>query len=229
MHLDIVISLRANADLTSPGLPALVRDENINQSNSDYESDHRLEITDCRAASSEIDDDMQNDSDAEDVSYPPGCGRPSSQETISGAGRALSDVAGYTELNRAMTDDPWNPFSSEDGFNLASWLVQSKVAKSQIDAYFAEGLGGTDSRSFQSTYTMRRHLDVLDPLGEYLVWTEAVMDGGRHTATFYYWNIIDCVRYLIHQVVYRSDMVYAPIWEYDSSGERLYSEMHMAD
>jgi len=45
-----------------------------------------------------------------------------------------------------MTDEPWNPFSSEDDFNLASCLVQSKVAKWQIDAYFAEGLGGTDSR-----------------------------------------------------------------------------------
>jgi len=97
---------------------------------------------------------MQNHSDAEDVSNPPVCGRPSSQETISGAGRALSDVAGYTEPNKAMTDDPWNPCSSEDDFNLASWLVQSKVAKWQIDAYFTEGLVETDSRSFQSAYTM---------------------------------------------------------------------------
>ena len=40
---------------------------------------------------------------------------------------------------------------------------------------------------------------------------------------------MDCVRYLIRQVVYSSDMVYAPIREYDSSEERLYSEMHMED
>jgi len=110
----------------------------INQSDSDYESDHRLGGADCHAASSEIDDDMQNDSDAEDVSHPPVCRRPSSQETSSGAGRALSDVAGYTELNRAMTDNPWNPFSSEDVFNLATWSVRSKVAKSQIEVYSAE-------------------------------------------------------------------------------------------
>jgi len=84
-----------------------------------------------------------------------------------------------------MTNDPWNPFSSEDHFNLAKWLVQGKVAKLQIDAYSAEGLGGTDSRSLRSTYTMRRHLNVLDPFGEYLVWTEAVIDDSRHAATFY--------------------------------------------
>jgi len=213
-----------------PGPGAFLCDEKINQSDSDYESDYRLEIGDCRAVSSEIDDDMQNDSDAENVSHPPVCGRPSSQETSSGTGRALSNVADYTKLNRTMTDDPWNPFSSEDDFNLASWVVRSKVAKSQIDGYyFAQGLGGTDSRSFWSAYTMREHLDVLDPFGEYLVWTEAVIDDGRHAATFSCRSIIDCVRYLIRQVAYRSDMVYTPIREYDSSGERVYSEMHTAD
>jgi len=120
MHLNILLSLPANADLTSSGPPAFVYDENINQSDSDYKSDHRMEITDCCAASSKIDNDIQNDSDAEDISHPPVCRRPSSQETISSTGRVLSDVAGYTELNRAMTDDSWNPFSSEDDFNLAS-------------------------------------------------------------------------------------------------------------
>jgi len=229
MHLDIILSLRANADRTSPGPPAFVRDENISQSDSDYESDPRLEIADCRAASGDRDHDMQNDSDEEYVSHPPVCGCLSSQETVSGAGRVLSDVAGYTELNRTMTDGPWNPFSSEDYFNLASWLVWSKVAKSEIDGYFADGMGGTDSKSFWSAYTMRQYLNVLDPFGEYLVWTEAVIDDGRHAATFYYWNIIDYVRSLIRQVAYTSDMVYTPIREYDSSGEELYSEMHMAD
>jgi len=37
VHLDIVLSLRAHADLTSTGPPAFVRNENINQSDSDYQ------------------------------------------------------------------------------------------------------------------------------------------------------------------------------------------------
>jgi len=60
-HLCIVLSLRTNADLTLPGPPAFVHNKNINQSDSNYESDYRLEIADRRAAGSEIDDDMQND------------------------------------------------------------------------------------------------------------------------------------------------------------------------
>jgi len=79
-----------------------------------------------------------------------------------------------------------------------------------------------DRRSFRSAYTLRQHLHILDLFREYLVWAEARIDHGQHATTFYYRNIIDCVRYLIHQVAYSSDMVYAPIREYDSSGERLY-------
>ena len=68
-----------------------------------------------------------------------------------------------------------------------------------------------------------------DPFGDYLVWAEAVIDDGRHATTFDYWNIIDCVRYLIRQVAYRLDMVYPPILEYHLCGEQLYSKMYTAD
>jgi len=155
--------------------------------------------------------------------------RPSGQETIPCASRPLGEGAGYTELNKAMTDDPLSPFSSENDFNLASWFVRSKVAKWQIDACFAEGLGGTDRMSFRSAYPLRQHLDILDPFREYLVWAVASIDDGPHGTTFYYRNIIYGVRYLIGQVTYSSVMVYAPIREYDSCGQRLYSEMHTVD
>jgi len=81
----------------------------------------------------------------------------------------------------------------------------------------------------RSDYTLREYLDVLDPFREYFVWVEATIDDGRHATTVYYCNIIDCVRYLIGQVAYTSDLVYAPIQAYDTSGERLYSEMHTGD
>ena len=163
MHLDIVLSLNAIADAGSSTVrPTFVRDVLENMTHSDHESDPGLEITDIHTTRGEI-DDMHNDSDTEDVSHPPVRARPSGQETIPGAGRPLGEVAGYTGLNKAMTDDSWSPFSSEEDFNLASWFIRSSVARSQIEAYFAQALGGTDSRSFRSAYTLRQHLDVLDP------------------------------------------------------------------
>jgi len=228
MHLDIVLSLNAIGDaVSSTARTTFVHDELENMTDSDYKSDPGLEIADIHTASGET-DDMHNDADIEDVSHPPVCTRRAGQETIPGAARPLGEVAGYTELHKAMTNDPWSPFSSEDDFNLASLFVWSKVAKLQIDGYFAKGLGCTDSRSFRSAYTLRQHLDVLDPFGEYLVWAEASIDDGRHATTFNYRNIIDCVRYLIHQVAYSLDIGYTPIRDYDLSGERLYSEMHTA-
>jgi len=65
-----------------------------------------------------------------------------------------------------MTDHPWSPFLSDNDFNLATWFVQSKVAKWQIYADFAEGLGYTDNRSFRSAYSLRQHLDIVDPFRE---------------------------------------------------------------
>ena len=145
--------------------PTFVHDELETLTHSDYESDCKLEIPDFHSASGEI-DGRQNDSDTEEICHRPVRVRPAGQETIPCAGRRVREVAGYTELNKAMTDDPWSPFSSENDFNWASWFVRSKVAKSQINAYFAEGLGGTESRSFRSAYTLRQHLDILDPFRE---------------------------------------------------------------
>jgi len=122
-----------------------------------------------------------------------------------------------------------NPFSSEADFNFVSCFVCNKVAKLQIDTYLAAGLGGTESRLFRSTYTMQQHLDVLDPFGDYLMWTQAEINASRHLTILYYRNVIDCVRYLTRQVLYRSDMLYEPILEYNCTGERLYSDMHMVD
>ena len=56
---------------------------------------------------------MHNDSDTGDIPHPPVLAPPSGQETIPGASRPLSEVAGYTELNKAMTNDHWSTFSSE--------------------------------------------------------------------------------------------------------------------
>jgi len=72
--------------------PTFVCDELENLTDSDYASDCRLKIPEFHTVSGER-DDMQNDSDTEDVSHPPVRVRHSGQETIPGAGRPLGEVA----------------------------------------------------------------------------------------------------------------------------------------
>jgi len=200
MYLDIVLSRSAMADAACI-VPTFVRDELENLTDSDHKSDWRLRLRDFNTASSDM-DDIQNHSGREDVSHPPVCVRSSGHETIPGGSRLLGEVASYTELNLAMTNALWSTFSSEKDFNWASWCVRSMVAKSQIDQYFVEGLGGTDSRLFRSGHILAQHHDLQDPFREFMVWVEASIHDSRHATTFGYRNIIDSVRYLIRQVAY---------------------------
>jgi len=106
MHFDLIRSLKAIADAAfCTARDTFVRDELENKTDSEYDFDPGLKIADIHTASREI-DNMHNHSETEDVSYPPVRARPWGQETIPGAGRPLGEVAGYTELNKAMTDDP---------------------------------------------------------------------------------------------------------------------------
>ena len=171
---------------------------------------------------------MEDDSDSEGVSRRPDISIPWNRQTIPDAGRPLGDLTSYEELNQAMLEEPWSPFSSERDFNLASWFVQSKVAKTRIDDYFSKGLGGMERGSFRSAYSLEEQLETLDPFSEYLLWTEVTLESGEQSTTFYYRNIVSCVRYLMRQVAYKEHMVYAPIRKYDSNGDQLYSEMHIA-
>ena len=78
-----------------------------------------------------------------------------------------------------MLEQPWSQFSSERDFNLASWFVQSKVAKTRIDDYSGNGLGGMERSSFRFAYSLEKQLETLDLFSEYLAWTEATLESGK--------------------------------------------------
>jgi hypothetical protein len=78
-------------------------------------------------------------------------------------------------------------------------------------------------------HTLENLLQALDPHSAYLQWNEGQDDDGKRTLPFFYRNVLDCVRYLLRQIAYRDDFVYAPRREYDTNGQRIYAEMHTAD
>jgi len=78
-------------------------------------------------------------------------------------------------------------------------------------------------------HTLENLLQALDPHSAYLQWNEGQVDDGKRTLPFSYRNVLDCVRYLMCQIAYRDDFLYAPRREYDTNGQRIYPEMHTAD
>jgi len=69
----------------------------------------------------------------------------------------------------------------------------------------------------------------LDPYSPYLQWLEGHVEDGQRTLPFFYRNVLLCVSYLLRQIPYRDDLVYAPRREYDQSGQRIYAEIATAD
>src|ERR671929_247092 len=185
---------------------------------SGYESDHRtpeLELNDFHNSDAE-----EMPKETPDVLH---------NETYTDARFSEDHVAGYAGFISELVDNPWCPFATGHEFRLATWFIQSKVPKTRIDEYFSSGLDVTQSTTFKSAYTLEKHLKTLDPHDSYLEWSEGTMDDGSHSISFFYRNIVDCVRYLIGQIAYKNCMVYAPVREYSCEGARVYSEMHTAE
>jgi len=188
---------------------------------SDYESDpdptgHELNAFTAYQSDTEIPDDSTSS-------------LPSRQEHHPRAGEAIGDVDRSEQENSNLCEDPWAPFSCAQGFKLPSWFIQSKVPKSQINEYFSSGLGSSALVGYSCMHTRENHPRSLDPHSSYLQWFEGQVEDSKRTLQFFYCNVLDCVRYLLRQIAYQDDLVYAPWREFDSNGERIYAEMHTAD
>ena len=119
-----------------------------------------------------------------------------------GAGEDIGEVEGYVEDYCNLCEDAWAPFTSARGFQLASWFIESKVSKSQINHYFSSGLGNSESVGYSSMYTLEKYLRSLDPYGSYLRWFEGPVEDSKKRFPFFYRNILDCMRYLLRQITY---------------------------
>jgi len=122
---------------------------------SDYESDpdptrHELDSFTAHESDTEIPDDSTSS-------------LPDRPEHYPRAGDTIGDVVRFEQENSNLCEDPWAQFSCAQGFKLASWFIQSKRLKSQINEYFSSGLGSSALVSYSSMHTLENHLRSLDP------------------------------------------------------------------
>jgi hypothetical protein len=200
----------------------------VNEENERPDSDYESNPDPAGCDADALIDDVAHESDAEILNHNTSA-TASRQAYYPGAGESIGDVSGFEDEHSALCQDPWAPFANAHDFKLASWFIQSKVSKSRINEFFSSGLGSSESVGYSSMHTLENHLRSLDPYSPYLQWFEGDVDDGKRTQHFFYRNVLGCVRYLLRQIAYRDDLVYAPRREYDHDGHRIYAEMHTAD
>jgi len=146
---------------------------------------------------------------------------PGRQEHYPRAGEAIRDVDAFEQENSNLCENLWAPFSCAQAFKLASWFIQSKVPKSQINEYFSTGLGSSALVGNCAMHTLENHLRSLYPHTSYLQWFEGQVADSKKTLPFFYRNVLDCVRYPLHQIAYHDHLIYAPWCEFDPNSERI--------
>ena len=80
----------------------------------------------------------------------------------------IGDVRSSLEECSNLCKKPWAPFSCTQAFNLASWVIESKVSKTRINEYFSSDIGNLTSVGCSSMHTLENHLQQLDLYALYL-------------------------------------------------------------
>ena len=143
------------------------------------------------------------------------------------AGTPICDAPEITEEATRLLGDPWYPFTGMFEFKHSCWMIESNLAKASIDRYFHDGLSTSRDVAITSGWTLVQQLDRMYPeLGPdswkvYQANWSLVAGTNRHT-TYYYRCPLSCIKYLLKQPCFRDHMVYAPVRERNSAGERMY-------
>ena len=135
-------------------------------------------------------------------------------------------------------DCPYQPFQSQKEYDIARWCVRHQIPKSAIDELFA--IPGFDTlTSATSSHVLFNQVDRMKwDLGEDS-WKHAKVCFDQRKdinslqesdmTSFWYRDPVSCIEFLMRQPVYRETMVYAPVQEFNSDGERMFSEIATAN
>ena len=158
----------------------------------------------------------------------------SSVEVYPEAGRPIRDAPEIAAESAKLLELPWYPFANAHEFKQARWMIESTISKTNIDRYFRDGLCTSSDVAFTSGWTLYQQLDKMNPELGPNSWTVreanwSLAGGSNRRTTYYYRSPLSCIKYLLKQPCFREHLVYTPVREYNEAGERMYSEMHMAD
>ena len=200
------------------GSPDHDNDDEVEEEEEEEEEEDRHHRSD---EESESESEKPNNDSEPDDSQPTRC------ELYESSGRSYGCVEGEEERIRGLLQNPWHPFRNASEFKLARFFVEANIPWGHIDSFMKASLAPPEVH-FTSAYTFRALLNNMDNgLGPESWWHGDVIFSGTKVP-FYFRDPVDCVKYLIRQKAYQSDLVYSPERLYEGD-ERQYGELHTAD
>ena len=154
------------------------------------------------------------------------------------AGKAIS-VLPFVKERQPMYNF-FRPFQNAMDFKLARFFHSAHVPKARIDEFFRDGFlegqsdapgsipvcVGSPGFSFRSSHTLYQKIDemIIDP-----PWKNGFVDFRLAKNTeFWYRDILKVLKYLLRRKSFQPHMSWAPVKQFDSQQERVYTEMNTA-
>ena len=179
----------------------------------------------------ETDEELCHDSDAESESQyiydHLQESHPARHELYENSGRPTGSVQGEEDQIRDLLRNPWFPFRNASEFKLARFFVEANIPWERIEGFLKARLAPPEV-SFTSAFTLRALLNNMDNCLGPQSWQQGEVAFSETKVPFYYRDPVDCVKYLLRQQAYRSDLVFSPERFYEGN-ERQYNELHTAN
>ena len=149
------------------------------------------------------------------------------------AGKALS-VAPFVKERQPLYNF-FHPFQNAFDYKLARFFFSAHVPKARIDDFFRDNFFGqqTDTAgsipptfSFRSSHTLYQRIDdmIVDP-----PWKNGFVNFRLVQNTeFWYRDILEVLKYLLRRKSFVGHMLWAPVKQFDTQQERVYTEMNTA-
>jgi hypothetical protein len=165
--------------------------------------------------------------DVEEISIQDGDSHATRRILYEGSGNSHESFQNEEESIQNLVRSPWYPFRNASEFKLARFFVEANVPWERIESFMKASLAPSDVH-FTSAFTLRALLNNMDDSLGPESWRqgEVILSGTK--TPFYYRDPVDCIKYLIRQRAYRSNMVFSPERLYEGE-ERQYGELHTAD
>ena len=153
--------------------------------------------------------------------------------TGAGTGTAIPRTEFLAQQGSQNNDNMYHPFTGIEEFELACTIIEQHITRATVTALMPK-FKSLPIGSFTSYHTLRQKvLRTHDPnLSDSWLQGEITydLDSGKKEELVFYWRSpAQIIRHLVREPIYKDDLIFAPVQEFNSAGKRIYHDLYSAD